>query len=166
MSLENDPFSNKKTKIDQWEFRLYEAISTVKAQFLHEQQNMVCDSMRNFSKNPQKFPKFWKTENFRKIEIFVKNDRNFRILKLITFKRHEICSDETDELKSKIEILEDKVRNYFEKNRKLKADNENAEINEGNILNRITWPTQTHVEIKGERFITKIRNLWRPNGLI
>ena len=76
-----------------------------------------------------KFLKIW---NFWNIEILSKNDRNFRILKLIIFKRHEICSDETDELKSKIEILEDKVRNYFEKNRKLKADNENAEINEGN----------------------------------
>ena len=72
-----------------------------------------------------------KNGKFSKNRNFVKNDRNFGILKLIIFKRHEICSDETDELKSKIEILEDKVRNYFEKNRKLKADNENAEINEG-----------------------------------
>ena len=31
-----------------------------------------------------------------------------------------------------MEILEDKVRNYFEKNRKLKSDIENSEINEGN----------------------------------
>ena len=81
----------------------------------------------------------------KNFEYLVENCRKFRILILIIteirksqdiLKRHEICSDETDELKSKIEILEDKVRNYFEKNRKLKADNENAEINEGNL---ITW---------------------------
>ena len=50
----------------------------------------------------------------------------------ILIKRHQICSDQSDEWKSKIQILEDKVRNLFEKNRKLKSDIENATVNEGN----------------------------------
>ena len=75
MSLENDPFSNKKTilKTDQSKFRLYEAISTVKAQFLHEQQNMVGDSMRNFSKIFKIFSKMTKIfQNFEKRKNFEK----------------------------------------------------------------------------------------------
>ena len=74
------------------------------------------------------------------------------------FKRHEICSDETDELKSKIEILEDKVRNYFEKNRKLKADNENAEINEGNL---ITWFIKTRGTKEWDRHLAKNMIFWK-----
>lgn len=71
MSLENDPFSNKKTilKTDQSKFRLYEAISTVKAQFLHEQQNMVGD----FSKISQNFPKMTKIFKILKNGKFSKN---------------------------------------------------------------------------------------------
>ena len=104
---------------------------------------MVCDKMWNLKK---------------KLKI-----SNIKINNL--FKRHEICSDETDELKSKIEILEDKVRNYFEKNRKLKADNENAEINEGNL---ITWFIKTrgtkewdHHLAKNMTFFWKSQQKWK-----
>ena len=62
-------------KTDQSKFRLYEAISTVKAQFLHEQQNMVGD----FSKISQNFPKmtkifqnFEKRKNFEKLKFWQK----------------------------------------------------------------------------------------------
>lgn len=92
--------------------RLYEAISTVKAQFRHEQQNM----------------------------------------------RHEICSEQTDELKSKIEILEDKVRNYLDKNRKLKSDIDNAEINE-----EILRSSMARVALERDELKTKIQILENDN---
>ena len=142
MSLNESPFSNKTTIF---------------------KKNL--DSTRPFQQSKHSSYTNNRTWYVTKCEIWKKKLKisNIKINNL--FKRHEICSDETDELKSKIEILEDKVRNYFEKNRKLKADNENAEINEGNL---ITWFIKTrgtkewdHHLAKNMNFFWKSQQKWK-----